>query len=213
MLDKNSKPIEDVLIVDHNEVKFLYDKYKICINTDDAKKYFNQIAWEVARHAVAEEIVLYPVIRERVLDGNVIVEDALNDDRLTKQLFLELESMDHKTFDFESKFKLLMVELLNHIEKEEKIMLPNLIKNVSLSERIDMAKKFENRKLIAPTRPHPWTSDRYPFLETLQGVLLAPIDKFMDLFKSFPSESETSNIEKQATSNLNIPGSSFSTST
>jgi len=189
-MKSTSGPIEDRLITDHIEIKRLYDYYNSSLTYKDKQKFYNQIAWELARHAVAEEIVVYPCIREKVPDGNLLADDAIDDDRKTKQTLSDLNSMDSNSVEFSEKFRLLMLDIYNHIDKEEKIHIPKMIERIPLDERINLGQKFDNRKLIAPTRPHPWTADKYPFLETIEGVLLAPIDKFIDLFKSFP-ESET----------------------
>lgn len=205
-MKSNSRPIEDCLLQDHKEIKELYNSYRSAISYEDKQRYFNQIGWEIARHTVAEEIVVYPCVRDRIPDGNLLADDALDDDRKTKQSLSNLNSMNINSVDFAEKFRSFMVDIYTHVEKEEKIHIPKLIETLSIEERINLGEKFENRKLIAPTRPHPWTSDKYPFLETLQGVLLAPIDKFIDLFKSFPKE-------PYKTSTTGIGASSYTTDT
>ena len=37
-----------------------YDKYKEATDADSKERWSNQRRWEVARHAVGEEIVVYP---------------------------------------------------------------------------------------------------------------------------------------------------------
>ena len=207
-MKSSSRPIEDCLILDHNEIRSYYDYYNAAIEYKDKQKYFNQIGWEIARHSVAEEIVVYPVIRERVPDGNILADDSLEDDRKAKKTLSELNSLDPNSVDFAERFSIFMLDIFSHIDKEEKLHIPKLVERIPLEERISMGQKFENRKIIAPTRPHLWTADKYPFLETLEGVLLAPIDKFLDLFKSFPPKETLKNITEQHST---TPTTSFST--
>jgi len=196
-MKSNSRPIEDCLTSDHNDIRKYYDCYNTAVEYKDKQKFFNQIGWEIARHSVAEEIVVYPVIRERVPDGNIIADDSIEDDRKAKKTLCELNSLDPNCVDFAERFKIFMTDIFYHLDKEEKIHIPKLVMSVPLEERISLGQKFENRKIIAPTRPHPWTADKYPFLETLEAVLLAPIDKFFDLFKSFPQKETLKNITDQ----------------
>jgi hypothetical protein len=207
-MKSNSRPIEDCLMLDHNELRSYYDCYNAAVEYKDKQKFFNQIGWEIARHSVAEEIVVYPVLRERVPDGNILADDSLEDDRKAKKTLSELNSLDPNSVDFAERFKIFMWDIFSHIDKEEKLHIPKLVERIPLEERISLGQKFENRKIIAPTRPHQWTADKYPFLETLEGVLLAPIDKFLDLFKSFPPKETLKNITDQ---NIKTATTSFST--
>lgn len=212
---KTFKPIEEEVLNDHNKVKMLFEQYKANCLTDEGVKYFNQISWELARHEVAEELIIWPKVRECVPDGKFLSDDALEDERTAKQALYDLNSMDPKTAEFDTKFREVFdTIILKHMGKEENIYLPSLIDRVPMEERINMGQKFENRKLIAPTRPHPWASDQYPFLETIEGVLLAPIDKFMDLFKSFPEKQKIpSQTQKTSQGTFETTSSTKHTST
>ena len=194
-----NKCIEELIIQDHNEIKGLYEKYKSnCSNKEEGTKYFNQICWEIARHEVAEEIIFYSAIRERVTDGKLLSEEALKDQTQIKTDLCTLNSMDRVAKEFDLKFKEVFSNFLKHCEKEESIYIPGFIKQYSSEERIAMGKKFQNRKLIAPTHPHPSDLQNYPFLQTIQGVLMAPVDKFIDLFKKFPDTKSVEGVKESS---------------
>lgn len=43
-----------------------YDNYKKTSNVDEKERWARQLIWEVARHAVGEEIVVYPLMEEHL---------------------------------------------------------------------------------------------------------------------------------------------------
>jgi hypothetical protein len=85
-------------------------------------------------------------------------------------------------------------DMIKHMDKEESTDLKIFAQEVSMEDRINAGKKFENRKLIVPTRPHTLIPDTYPTLEVILGMLVAPYDKFRDLFTSFPDQKEVERV-------------------
>lgn len=77
--------------------------------------------------------------------------------------------------------------LSQHIKEEEKDDLPALEKALDADASAALARSFDRTKHFVPTRSHPSAPDRPPF-ETAAGLLAAPIDKLMDLFRSFPEK-------------------------
>jgi len=43
---------------------------------------------------------------------------------------------------------------------------------------------------VAPTQPHAMIPEKPVALEAALGMLMAPLDKFTDMFKDFPSAEE-----------------------
>jgi hypothetical protein len=86
---------------------------------------------------------------------------------------------------------------MNICQRKNKRIIKKFEIEIPLEERIEAGKKFENRKMLAPSRPHVSTPDESPTLETLIGILMSPIDKFMDLFSKFPEKYELDNIKTQ----------------
>jgi hypothetical protein len=193
-----NKPIEELVIFDHYELKKMYEEYKAELDIKEAKKWFNQIVWELCRHSVGEELILYPLVKKYVPDGENIANESIKEHRETKEKLVELQSLDYEknNLTFNEIFEKMMMGLFDHISKEESEDLTLLSKFCPLEERINAADKFENRKKIVPTQPHTWVNDKCPFIETIEGLLVAPIDKFFDLFKSYPEDQKLEKIEK-----------------
>lgn len=90
--------------------------------------------------------------------------------------------------EFKTKLKALMDDLDQHIKEEENDDLPALEKAIPEADSQAMATSFERTKMFVPTRSHPSAPDHPPF-ETAVGLMTAPIDKLMDMFRKFPNKS------------------------
>lgn len=80
-----------------------------------------------------------------------------------------------------------MKDLREHVKEEEGDDLPSLERAISGDETAKIARNFERTKMFAPSRSHPSAPDKPPF-ETVAGMLAAPVDRLMDLFRRFPDE-------------------------
>lgn len=89
--------------------------------------------------------------------------------------------------EFKPTLRGLMDNLSQHIKEEESDDLPALEKAIPDGDSQSMAKSFERTKMFLPTRSHPSAPDRPPF-ETAVGLMTAPIDKLMDMFRKFPKD-------------------------
>lgn len=59
-----------------------YDEYIRCVNAKDvdgASRWVRQLTWEVARHAVGEEIVVYPLMEKHMGDQGKKLADEDRD--------------------------------------------------------------------------------------------------------------------------------------
>lgn len=86
----------------------------------------------------------------------------------------------------------LMAILSNHIEDEETIDLVKLEEAITAEESDRLARSFGRTKMFVPSRSHPSAPDRPPF-ETAVGLMAAPLDHLMDLFRKWPDEALTPN--------------------
>lgn len=82
-----------------------------------------------------------------------------------------------------------MHDLHEHIEHEKNEDMPRLEKLLAPGESKALAVQFLRTKAIVPTRSHP-SAPNQPPLETLAGLLVAPIDRFKDMFREYPSVRE-----------------------
>lgn len=66
--------ILDTIKHDHREIASFSELLLKTTDMDEAERYQNHFVWELARHAVAEELVVYPALEEH-LDGGKEMAD------------------------------------------------------------------------------------------------------------------------------------------
>ncbi|KAH7091361.1 hypothetical protein FB567DRAFT_558298 [Paraphoma chrysanthemicola] len=186
--------ISEAITHDHRELQKYYNE--IVNNQDDIDhqtRYGNQFTWELARHSVAEELLVYPAMEKYM--GDKGKEHAEHDRKEHHKASLPLLH-DHdcradrpQTQPFVPKHKEIWSILEHHIEDEELRDLPALEEALSSSENRgsseSLAKNFGRTKMFVPSRSHPAAGEN-PYFEGPMGMLAAAIDHIADLFRKFP---------------------------
>lgn len=122
---------------DHDEAKSFYreyTKFRASNNYHDATKWYNQLIWEIARHSVAEELVLYPFLEEQKFGD---VAENLREHQEVKENLAKLEKMNIQDIEFDKLLRLTMTSLEEHMAREENDELPLLSKSVA-RDRLDL---------------------------------------------------------------------------
>ena len=101
----------------------------------------------------------------------------------------KLQNLSPDDSQFDPLLERLITDLHEHIDHEKYEDLPKFEKVLPRAESEALARSFERTKMFTPTRSHPSAPDK-PYFENFAVMLAAPIDKFADLFKSFPDESK-----------------------
>lgn len=66
--------ITDSIKHDHAELKSYYERIINSTDPDEQTRYQNQFTWELARHSVGEELVVYPAFEKYVAGGDQLSE-------------------------------------------------------------------------------------------------------------------------------------------
>ncbi|KMU76064.1 hypothetical protein CISG_05322 [Coccidioides immitis RMSCC 3703] len=66
--------ISDVMRADQQQMRDHYQKIIEAQDDDTRKRWGNQFVWELARYAVAEELVVYPALESHMDHGKVIAD-------------------------------------------------------------------------------------------------------------------------------------------
>ncbi|RAK98478.1 hemerythrin domain-containing protein [Aspergillus ibericus CBS 121593] len=163
--------ISDSIRADHRALEHAYTQILTAKTNDEKARWQNQFTWDLAPHSISEEIVLYPAMETHLSRGGGGGEVA------------EKDRVEHKIVqDLLYKFQSL------HPTSEE--FIPNmsaLEKTLHKDESGRMVSSFDRTKRFVPTRSHPAAPDRPPF-ETVVGLMAAPVDRLMDLYREFPEE-------------------------
>jgi len=182
-----SEGITAAIKKDHEELKEYYNNYKIAPTEKDQTEWANQFRWELARHAVGEELLLYPAFEKHLgAEGKEIAKEDRAEHEAAKLILYDLEKLRVTDGDYSAKFQKLIDDLTVHMQSEETNDLPKLENAISRDESIALAKRFTAIKKFVPTRAHPSLPDNGGLFETAAGLAAAPIDKLRDLFTPFP---------------------------
>ncbi|KAK3319102.1 hypothetical protein B0H66DRAFT_558801 [Apodospora peruviana] len=199
--------ISEAIKKDHSELTSYYNEIINSNDHDHQERFGNQFTWELARHSVAEELIVYPAFESHMgKEGHMMAEDDRKAHHRVKELLKEFQNLKPKQEDqYVPKLKELWQELAAHIEDEEANDLPKLEaalqkieqqreggmgQGISASE--SMAKKFGLTKAFVPSRSHPSAGEN-PYFESAMGMLAAPIDHIADIFRKFPDNTISPN--------------------
>ncbi len=114
----------ELLKADHKKVKAIFDQFE---NTDNKAMQFKlakQAIEELKVHALIEEEIFYPAVREAIDDEDNIMNEAEEEHHVAKVLIAELDQMEKADEHFEAKFIVLAENIRHHIKEEEGEMLP-----------------------------------------------------------------------------------------
>jgi hemerythrin superfamily protein len=182
MTDQQRDVIE-VLTDDHREVEQMFAELdSLRAATGDAertrrKDLVEQVTIELVRHSVAEEAEVYPRIKEKVSAAEA--ERAKQEHAEAEETMKRLEGLQPDDPAFDDQLATLMQEIRGHVAEEEGEMFPHMRTVFSHDELIEMGRKVESVKKIAPTRPHPTAPDEPPG-DKLLGPIAGLFDRMRD---------------------------------
>ncbi|KAI0821102.1 hypothetical protein BC629DRAFT_1587415 [Irpex lacteus] len=196
----SQKTLFQAIKEDHEEMYEYHDQYKRAKERGDVDaqtRWYHQLRWEIARHAVGEEIVVYPLMEKYLGEkGKKLADHDREEHQSVKEHLYKLEGLQAGTEEFDALLTKTMASLHHHNDDEEIDDLPALEAVIGQDAAKEAAVSFKKTKKFVPTRAHP-SAPNQPPLETFAGFLAAPIDKLMDAFASFPTEEEKDAAEEE----------------
>ena len=132
----------ELILDDHKEIR-AFCKQVQSTEPSEAIKWMHQLTWEVARHSVAEELILYPLMEKELgAKGKQMADDSREDHQRIKEDLQFLESATTlEDPQYMSRYVKMADELLEHLDKEERediahvtlIQFTNLIRAISFN--------------------------------------------------------------------------------
>lgn len=129
--------ISEAIIHDHKELKENYENIKSATDEDTKTRWRNQFTWELARHSIGEELVVYPAFEKYIKPGGhemaekdrqehqvVIPSSWVQTDDKVKELLYKIQDMKVNSSEFDQLLEKLMKNLNDHIAEEEVYSLP-----------------------------------------------------------------------------------------
>ncbi|MFB9834577.1 hemerythrin domain-containing protein [Actinoallomurus acaciae] len=164
------KPPEDLITVlaeDHRELNQLFTELEVLSGGEPLRRSLtDQMIIEAVRHAVAEEAYFYPVIRERLPDGDLIADGACGEHAHLEQIFKRLERPDLPDDRFSLLLSWAIISARRHIVDEEERIFPLLAMYVSPETLLSLGEKAKSAKAGAPGRGTP-SEPQPPLLHTI----------------------------------------------
>ena len=171
--------VVDLLTTDHHEVLDLLQQIKITTDTEERRDLTDSVISEIVRHAVAEEMYVYPAMKKYLPDGEEAVDHDIEEHKELERTMKQLESADAQTAEFDQLLAQLENLLRDHASDEESEQFPKLRAQVPREELIEMGQKVETAKELAPTRPHPLAPNDQLF-HKLVGPGVGLVDRLRD---------------------------------
>lgn len=180
-------------ISDHRSLDEYYENIKKAEDEGAKVRWRNQFTWTLARHAISEELTLYPAMEKHLgEEGVMLTKTDKEQHQDVKEHLAEIQDMAPSDPKFMPLLDDLMEVLHHHIEHETDEDMPRIEGLLSQEESEALARSFERTKLIVPTRSHPGAPTEF-YLENLAALMAAPMDKFQDWMRSFPTEEDRAN--------------------
>jgi hemerythrin superfamily protein len=178
------RDVTEILTADHREVEALFTELETLIETrsgtDDQlrKDLAEQVVIELVRHAVAEEVVVYPAVEDKVSAAEA--ERAKREHAEAEETMKRLEALDPDDDAFAEELRRLMREIRAHVVEEEGEMFPRMREVLTPEELTQLGGRVEAIKKLAPTRPHPGVPNE-PGPRLAAGPVAGLFDRLRDL--------------------------------
>ena len=180
MTESPQRDVIAILTHDHREFEELFAHLdKLPRGDAERRELADQLTIELVRHSVAEEMHLYPAVREHVPGGAQLADREIAEHAQAEQLLKTLEGLGVEEPEFDNTLTELMQAIRNHVQEEENTLFPALSGALDEPDLIELGAKVESAKRTAPTRPHPAAPDTPPW-----NRILAPgtglVDRLRD---------------------------------
>jgi hemerythrin superfamily protein len=183
-MSDEQRDVIEILEHDHREVEEMFTELESLrgASTEEAqqrrKTLAEQVTIELVRHSVAEEVLVYPQVEEKISAEEV--EHAREEHAEAEETLARLEKLDADDPGFDDALAELMKEIRHHISDEEEGMFAAMRKTLDPDDLRSLGARVEAFKKVAPTRPHPNVPN-----EALPRIAAGPaaslIDRMRDL--------------------------------
>ena len=175
----SGRDVIDILTTDHREVTALLAEISTTTDSELQRDLADIVITELVRHSVAEEMHVYPAMKEHLPDGKAAVEHDTEEHKEIERTLKELEGLDASEPRFMELINHLTTVLDDHVQDEENDQFPQLRTSVPQEKLVELGAKVEAAKKLAPTRPHPNAPNAAPF-HKLVGPGVGLVDRLRD---------------------------------
>lgn len=174
----------ELLTSDHREVEQLFTQFEhAAADSKIAKEVADKIVRELSVHAVIEEEILYPALKDLGEAANGLREHSLDEHQDVKKL---LASVDGKPADdpkVRQTFQKVKASVQEHVAEEEGKVFPFMKTKCGQEKLMQMGEAMAKAKKTAPTHPHPHAPNTPPG-NVVAGMGAMVVDKIRDAARS-----------------------------
>src|SRR4051794_17440736 len=178
--------VVDELTRDHREVTALLDELLETNDPETRRDMADTAITELVRHSVAEEMYVYPAMRDHLPEGDKEVEHDIEEHKELERTMKELEGCDANDHRFMELVRQLRGQLHHHATDEENEQFPQLRAQVPHEQLVKMREQVETAKKVAPTRPHPAAPNNEVF-HKMVGPGVGLMDRVRDKLSGRPT--------------------------
>ncbi len=178
--------VVDILTTDHHEVLDLIGQIPGA-DPGQRRDMADTVIAELMRHSVAEEMYVYPAMKDHLPDGEGRVQHDVEEHQELVEMMKELEGIDSADPRFLETLGRLETVLRDHVSDEENDQFPLLRAHLSREQLVEIGGKVETAKKAAPTRPHPSAPHSELFHKTL-GPGVGLVDRLRDKLTGRPNK-------------------------
>lgn len=195
-MDRQTRPetmkesdVIDLLLRQHSLIRDLFDEVDRC-RGEERKEAFSRLVRLLAVHETAEEEIVHPYARRKLVGGDAIVDSRLQEEEEAKEMLSRLDDMDVTTPEFAQELERLRAAVFAHAAAEERYEFAELKAATSEGERRAMAVGVKAAEAMAPTHPHP-SGPESATGNILLGPPLAMMDRARDVIRKAMGKSES----------------------
>jgi hemerythrin-like domain-containing protein len=178
----------DILRADHREVQQILADLEegptqanraSPLRPEARKQLAEKLVIDSSKHEAAEEQYFWPMVRDRLPDGDRLADHAIDQETEAKKVLARLEKLSPSQAEFSELFSKYVPAAREHIDYEEDVVWPAMQEELTAAEAEELGKNIAIAKEIAPTRPHPHIPPQPGVLKTA-GPAVAVVDKVRD---------------------------------
>jgi hemerythrin superfamily protein len=178
--------VVDILTTDHHEVLDLIGQIPGA-DPGQRRDMADTVIAELMRHSVAEEMYVYPAMKDHLPEGESRVQHDVEEHQQLVEVMKELEDVDSADPRFLQTLGRLEAVLRDHVSDEENDQFPLLRVHLTRDQLVEIGGKVETAKKAAPTRPHPSAPHSELFHKTL-GPGVGLVDRLRDKLTGRPNK-------------------------
>jgi hemerythrin superfamily protein len=166
---------------DHKTVEDLFKKFEKAGEraTKTKRDLVDRMIKELSVHAVIEEEIFYPAVRQAVPDLSSTILESLEEHHVVKWTLSELDGMSPEDERFDAKTTVLIESVRHHVKEEQDELFPEVREALGRKVLGEIGDAMADRKKTAPTRPHPKAPDTPPG-NVVAGAVSSILDRARD---------------------------------